>query len=53
MIMSAFALLQKNPAADETEIVRAMQGNVCRCGTYPRIVAAIKQAGKQMREGTK
>jgi aerobic-type carbon monoxide dehydrogenase small subunit (CoxS/CutS family) len=53
MIMSAFALLQKNPAADEAEIVRAMQGNVCRCGTYPRIVAAIKQAGKQMREGTK
>jgi aerobic-type carbon monoxide dehydrogenase small subunit (CoxS/CutS family) len=53
MIMSALALLKKNPGADEAEIARSMQGNVCRCGTYPRIVAAIKQAGKKMREGAK
>ena len=44
MIMSGVGLLEKNPRPTEREIVRAMEGNVCRCGTYPRIVAAIRRA---------
>jgi aerobic-type carbon monoxide dehydrogenase small subunit (CoxS/CutS family) len=44
MIMSGVGLLEKNPRPTEQEIVRAMGGNVCRCGTYPRIVAAIQRA---------
>jgi aerobic-type carbon monoxide dehydrogenase small subunit (CoxS/CutS family) len=44
MIMSAVSLLQKNPRPDRIEIVRAMQGNVCRCGTYVRIMKAIEEA---------
>jgi aerobic-type carbon monoxide dehydrogenase small subunit (CoxS/CutS family) len=44
MIMSGVGLLEKNPRPTEPEIVRAMEGNVCRCGTYPRIVAAIRKA---------
>ena len=44
MLMSGVGLLKKNPHPTEPEIIRAMEGNVCRCGTYPRIVAAISQA---------
>jgi aerobic-type carbon monoxide dehydrogenase small subunit (CoxS/CutS family) len=51
MIMSAVALLKKNPAPKESEIVTAMDGNVCRCGTYPRIVSAIQKAAQQLRAG--
>lgn len=50
MIMSATALLRSNPNPTEPEIVRFMQGNVCRCGTYNRILAAINQAAKAMKE---
>jgi nicotinate dehydrogenase subunit A len=46
MIMSAVALLQRNPSPNESEIVNFMDGNVCRCGTYPRIVSAIQKATK-------
>jgi isoquinoline 1-oxidoreductase subunit alpha len=46
MIMSAVALLQRNPAPKESEIIDFMDGNVCRCGTYPRIVNAIQKAAK-------
>jgi aerobic-type carbon monoxide dehydrogenase small subunit (CoxS/CutS family) len=46
MIMSAVALLQRNPAPKENEIIDFMDGNVCRCGTYPRIVSAIQKAAK-------
>lgn len=46
MIMSAVALLRKNPHPQEEEIVDFMDGNVCRCGTYPRIVAAIQKASQ-------
>ncbi len=46
MIMSAVALLRRNPEPKESEIIAFMDGNVCRCGTYPRIVRAIQQAGK-------
>ena len=44
MIMAAAALLKKNPAPSENAIVQAMNGNVCRCGTYPYIIRAIKLA---------
>jgi nicotinate dehydrogenase subunit A len=46
MVMSAVALLQRNPTPKESEIVAFMDGNVCRCGTYPRIVGAIQKAAK-------
>lgn len=48
MIMSAVALLKRNPAPTESDIVDFMDGNVCRCGTYPRIVSAIQKAAKAM-----
>jgi aerobic-type carbon monoxide dehydrogenase small subunit (CoxS/CutS family) len=44
MIMSSVGLLETNPNPSPQEIVRAMEGNVCRCGTYPRIVAAVRRA---------
>jgi isoquinoline 1-oxidoreductase alpha subunit len=43
-IMSAAALLEANPAPTDADIDEAMNGNLCRCGTYPRIRAAIKKA---------
>jgi isoquinoline 1-oxidoreductase subunit alpha len=43
-IMSAAALLAENPDPSDPDIDDAMYGNICRCGTYPRIRAAIKQA---------
>jgi isoquinoline 1-oxidoreductase alpha subunit len=43
-IMSATALLKRNPKPTDADIDRAMAGNICRCGTYPRIRTAIKQA---------
>lgn len=45
MIMSAHALLAATPRPNDEEIIRHMNGNVCRCGTYQRIVAAIHRAG--------
>jgi isoquinoline 1-oxidoreductase subunit alpha len=42
-IMSATALLAANPRPDDTQIDAAMRGNICRCGTYPRIKQAIKK----------
>ncbi len=53
MILSALVLLQKNPSPTEAEIVRAMQGNICRCGTFPRIVAAVQKAAQAMKGGRK
>jgi isoquinoline 1-oxidoreductase alpha subunit len=52
-IMSAAALLSNNPNPSDEDINNAMSGNICRCGTYPRIRAAIKQAAnlKQADEG--
>jgi len=44
MILSAVALLESNPTPGDQEIAHRMEGNVCRCGTYPRIVAAVRQA---------
>ena len=47
MILSAVALINKNPHPTESQIVSAMQGNLCRCGTYRRIIRAIQSASKQ------
>ena len=44
MIMSAYALLESNPNPSDDEILDYMNGNICRCGTYPRILAAIHHA---------
>lgn len=46
MIMTAAALLKKKPHPSEAEIAEFMEGNVCRCGTHPRIVAAIVKAAR-------
>jgi len=46
MIMSAAALLKRNPSPSEDAIVKAMNGNICRCGTYPYIIKAIELASK-------
>jgi len=46
MIMAGVGLLKNTPQPSEQQIVSAMQGNVCRCGTYPRIVAAVRVAAK-------
>ena len=46
-IMQAAALLAKNKSPTREQIVSHMNGNICRCGTYPRIVRAIERAAKQ------
>jgi isoquinoline 1-oxidoreductase alpha subunit len=51
MILSGVGLLKKTPHPSEPEIRRALQGNVCRCGTYPRIVAAMQMAEKALNGG--
>ena len=51
MIMSAVALLKQNSNPSEWEIIRFMDGNICRCGTYPRIVMAIRMAARTVRGG--
>lgn len=53
MLMSGVALLAKNPRPTDDEIVRFMDGNLCRCGIYPRIVAAIKQAAAATNGGAR
>jgi isoquinoline 1-oxidoreductase alpha subunit len=52
-IMQAAALLAGNPSPSEREIVDGMNGNLCRCATYPRIVGAVKRAAEIMREGAR
>ncbi|WP_053980102.1 (2Fe-2S)-binding protein [Marinagarivorans algicola] len=49
-MMSAAALLAKNTNPSDEEINNHMQGNICRCGTYPRIKKAIKQAGVMIQD---
>ncbi len=51
MIVAATALLKSNPDPTEQEIIRFMEGNICRCGIYRRIIAAIQRAAKLMKEG--
>ncbi len=48
-IMSAVALVEKNSNPSEQEIIQAMEGNLCRCGTYTRIKQAIGQAAEEVR----
>ena len=48
-IMQAASLLDLNPDPTDEEIDRVMSGNLCRCGTYPRIREAVKTAGAKMR----
>ena len=48
-IMSAAALLRVNPNPSDEDIDQAMSGNLCRCGTYPRIRAAIKTAARELK----
>jgi isoquinoline 1-oxidoreductase alpha subunit len=47
-ILTAAALLRRNPNPTDRDIDLAMQGNICRCGTYPRIRKAIKRASQMM-----
>jgi len=52
MIMSAVSLLNEKPHPSDNDILQSMDGNICRCGTYPRIMAAIRRAsgaGKEQR----
>ena len=50
-IMTAAAFLETNPDPDDSAIDQAMAANLCRCGTYPRIRAAVKSAAAKLREG--
>jgi aerobic-type carbon monoxide dehydrogenase small subunit (CoxS/CutS family) len=49
MIVTAAALLTANPHPTAEQVAQYMQGNICRCGTYPRIVAAVLRAAKEAR----
>lgn len=49
MIMSGVGLLAKNPDPATPDILHAMQGNICRCGTYPKIVNAVRLAARLMK----
>ena len=51
MIIKAAELLAGNPAPSDAEIRSSMNGHLCRCGTYPRILAAIKRAARSMAGG--
>src|SRR3954469_10598445 len=52
MVMAAVGLLKTNPNPSEPDIVRLMDGSVCRCGTYPRIVKAVRLAAERMQAKT-
>jgi len=51
MIMSGVSLLERNHTPSSEEAKRALEGNVCRCGTYPRILAAVHIASETMKGG--
>ena len=51
-IMTAAALLNHNPDPSDTEIRAEMSGNLCRCGTYPRILQAVAQAAKESKNAS-
>lgn len=53
MILSAVALLRKSPAPSEAEIKQKLDGNLCRCGTYNRIVEAVHKAAAVMHASAK
>jgi carbon-monoxide dehydrogenase small subunit len=51
MIMNATGLLLKKPDMSREEIIEGMEENLCRCGSYMRIIDAIQTAGKEMKGG--
>ncbi|MDR3633849.1 MAG: (2Fe-2S)-binding protein [Isosphaeraceae bacterium] len=53
MIMAGVGLLEKTPSPRDEDIVRAMDGNICRCGTYTRILAAVRQAAASLKGGAR
>lgn len=53
MIMTAVSLLRANPNPSAADISHSMEGNICRCGTHPRIVAAIQKAAKALNHSMK
>jgi len=53
MIMSGVALLTKNTQPTPADIIRGMEGNICRCGTYSRIISAVQKAAQTMKGGVK
>lgn len=53
MIMSGVALLAKNAKPTIPDIIRSMEGNICRCGTYSRIIVAVQKAAETMKGGAK
>ena len=53
MIMNAYGLLRENPRPTEADIIRGMEGNLCRCSSYNRVVAAVRDAARMMRSGRK
>ena len=53
MIVAGAALLRQNPDPSRQEIVEYMDGNICRCGTYPRIIAAIRSAARAVKEASR
>ncbi len=53
MILNAYGLLLKNPQPTRTEIIQEMEDNLCRCGSYNRIVDAIQTASREMKGGVK
>jgi nicotinate dehydrogenase subunit A len=50
MIMAGLALLTSNPNPSNQDIIHALRGNICRCGTYARIIVAIKSAARMLKE---
>jgi aerobic-type carbon monoxide dehydrogenase small subunit (CoxS/CutS family) len=53
LVMAAVGLLEEKPDAGREEIARGLNGNVCRCGTYTRIVVAVERAAKEMKGGAR
>jgi aerobic-type carbon monoxide dehydrogenase small subunit (CoxS/CutS family) len=51
MIMNAVGLLLKNPEPSQQDIIKGMEGNLCRCGAHVRIIKAIQTAGEEMKGG--
>ncbi|CAN5916872.1 (2Fe-2S)-binding protein [soil metagenome] len=53
MILAGVGFLEENAEPTDAEIIEGMQGNICRCGTYPRIIAAIQSAAEAMKGGAR
>ena len=53
MILQAAGLLRKNPDASQAQVGRYLEGNLCRCGTYSRILAAVAQAARALKAGAR